>query len=510
MTFTKHFMRIKKFLRKHLKKFFPGFPVTFTDEMNVSITRRNTEEELGAAVKDMAKGKAPGHDGIPVEFFQQLWPTIGKKFYHMILRGIENGNFHEGVTKGLISLIPKEGDVRDLNNWRPIILLPVIYKKFAKTLQTRLQPMLTDVISPEQTTFLPLRFIMDNIVLTQETLHWARISRQPTVFLKLDFSKAYDKVSWRFIFHAMGMIGINEQFIRWVQLLFRNATATVNLNGNPGETFNIERGVRQGCPLAPYLFLIVGEALTHMIKKAVTEGRIRGVFLPGGKKHQCISQYADDSSLMIRGVKKDIDEMVRILKTFSEASGMEINWTKSCAYWYDKYTHKPDWLAGYNWKWAEEGDLSKLLGTPFGLNLNTPDVDSFLYSKISKKLDYWSTMKLSLAGRIVICNQVLLSTLWFFIMVWGGSNKILKKIRGAIRNYLWSGKEQHSRTRVSWRECCLRKRDGGLGLVDPEEAKTSLLCKWIIKAMEPGSPICNLCYGTGWLGSNRRKGEAGV
>jgi hypothetical protein len=95
-------------------------------------------------------------------------------------------------------------------------------------------------------------------------------------------------------------------------------------------------------------------------------------------------------------------------------------------------------------------------------------------------------MKLSLVGRIVLCNQVLLSTLWFFITVWGGSNKVLRKIRGAIRNYMWSGKDQFTRTRVSWQECCLKKKYGGLGLVDPEEAKTSLLCKWIVKAMEPG------------------------
>ena len=101
-------------------------------------------------------------------------------------------------------------------------------------------------------------------------------------------------------------------------------------------------------------------------------------------------------------------------------------------------------------------------------------------------------MKLSLAGRIVICNQVLLSTLWFFITVWGGSNNILEKIRGAIRNYLWSGKEQLTRTRVSWKECCVKKKYGGFGLVDPEEAKISLLCKWIVKASEPRESILQL------------------
>lgn len=106
--------------------------------------------------------------------------------------------------------------------------------------------------------------------------------------------------------------------------------------------------------------------------------------------------------------------------------------------------------------------IVKLLGTPCGLNLNTPDVDMFLYRKISKKLDYWSRMKLALVGKVIICNSVLLSTLWLFIMVWGGSNKVLGKIQGAICNYLWHGKEQLMRTKVSWKEYCMKKKYGGL------------------------------------------------
>ena len=89
----------------------------------------------------------------------------------MILKGIEERQLHEEVTKGLIWLIPKEGDSKDLNYWRSITLIPVNYKTFAKTLQIILQPMLKTVISPEQITYLPLRFILDNIVLTQKILH---------------------------------------------------------------------------------------------------------------------------------------------------------------------------------------------------------------------------------------------------------------------------------------------------------------------------------------------------
>ena len=422
----------KEITEEAMAKALEGFSTTFPPAIIEAISKEITEEELGHAVTSMAKRKAPGHDGIPTEYFQKLWSTIGKDLHLMILNGMREGKLHEGVTKGLISLISKEGDSKDLNYWRPITLLPVTYKIFAKLLQTRLQPMLRDVISLDQTAFLPLRFILDNIVLTQETLHWARTSKQPTIFLKLDFSKAYDKVSWHFLFKAMKAMDICEEFIKWVKLLFTNASAAVNLNGTLESHFKIERGVRQGCPLAPYLFLIVGEVLIHMVKKAVDEGRLRGVYLPGGKKQHYISQYADDSSFMVRGTKEDVDEFVKILETFSEASGMEINWEKSSAYWFDRHIPKSEWLLSYNWKWAEEGDLSKLLGTPFGLNLDTKDIDQFLYNKIAKKFVYWRSMKLSLAGRIVICNQVLLSTLWFFITVWGGSNKALRRIRGAI------------------------------------------------------------------------------
>ena len=121
-----------------MEEVFTGFPVTFNDTMNVTITKAITERELAAVVRDMAKGKAPGHDGLPIEFFQRLWPTIGVDFHKMLIGSMEKRNLHDGVTKGLISLIPKDGDAKDLNHWRPITLLPVIYKIFAKTLQMRL------------------------------------------------------------------------------------------------------------------------------------------------------------------------------------------------------------------------------------------------------------------------------------------------------------------------------------------------------------------------------------
>ena len=146
----------KEIIDETLMEVMKGLPAPFTDAMNETLDQEITEKELRSATNAMAKGKAPGHHGIPIEFFQKFWPTIGQDFHRMIITSIEEGKLHDGITKGLISLILKEGDNKDLNYWRPITLLTVSYKIFAKTLQLRLQPMLRDIISPEQTTFLPL------------------------------------------------------------------------------------------------------------------------------------------------------------------------------------------------------------------------------------------------------------------------------------------------------------------------------------------------------------------
>ena len=140
----------------------------------------------------------------------------------------------------------------------------------------------------------------------------------------------------------MHKMNISGKFINWVLLLFGNVLAAVNLNGCLGNNFKVERGVRQGCPIALYLFLIIEEALIHTIKKAITKGKLKGITLPGGKKQQSISQYADNSSFMVRGEKKYVDKLVRLLKVFSATLAMEINWKKSSAYWFDKYIHKPE------------------------------------------------------------------------------------------------------------------------------------------------------------------------
>jgi len=140
---------------------------------------------------------------------------------------------------------------------------------------------------------------------------------------------------------------------------------------------------------------------------------------------------------------------VSLIDHFRTATGLLVNWTKSIGYWFVA-TPRPSCTDLFDLTWVPLGSLSTLLGAPFGITLATPNVDNFLKQKISKKISYWSSQRLSLAGRATVVNAVLLSSLYFFIAIWCGSLQVIRAIRGDLRNYLWSSSKHLCRARVAW------------------------------------------------------------
>lgn len=161
----------------------------------------------------------------------------------MVQNTIQKGFYPASEVRGTTSLLHKGGSRRSFGNYRPITLLNVTYKIYANLLQKILQPILMELISADQTCSLPLRYIVDNILLVQETLTWAKTSHQPLLLLKLDFAKAYDRVSWQFLFQAMNRLGFDQTFVHMTCLLFTEASAIVSVNGEATNTFSIKRGV---------------------------------------------------------------------------------------------------------------------------------------------------------------------------------------------------------------------------------------------------------------------------
>lgn len=246
--------------------------------------------------------------------------------------------------------------------------------------------------------------------------------------------------------------------------------------------------MRQGCQLAPYLFLIAAEALNAMVKKGVSIGTVKGIKLPRGVRQQVLAQYADDTSFTLLGEEVPVKALITLLDCFCLASGLVLNWGKSCGYWSSAITvARPPWTQQLNVVWVDEASTNKLLGTPFGMKLAALFVDSFMQDRVTKKLQYWCTSMVNSTGRGMIVSSVLLSSLIFFASIWGGTKDGIKKVTSSIRNYMWSGALLQARTKFAWLQCCQPKDKGGINVVNPQDAVMALMVKWVLKACEPGT-----------------------
>lgn len=185
-----------------------------------------------------------------------MWDLVGVGVTEFFQDSLAEGQVEGSLKLGLYSLIPKGGSQSLLKNFRTISVMPNLHKITAKTLANRIQPLLPRIIQPTQTAFVKDRCILDNIVLlASEAIDWACESKQDLVIILLDFEKAYDRVKWTFLEAAMSKMGFADTWIRWTSSLYRVAESAILVNGQKTKRISIQRSVRQGCPLAPFLYL---------------------------------------------------------------------------------------------------------------------------------------------------------------------------------------------------------------------------------------------------------------
>lgn len=240
-----------------------------------------------------------------------------------------SGKLPRELDTSQITLIPKQGDRSLIHNYRPISLLGTVYKILAKTLANRLLSNLPRWIRRSQTGFVAGRCIFDNVFLAVEVMEWAEESHQDLVLMLLDFEKAYDRISWGFLEAALARLGFFNKWINIIMTLNREAAATININGQQGPIFLLEQTVRQGCPLAPYLFLFAADILGYMLEDP--QRNILGLTLPDNTKFNN-QMFADDTALYLKGNPENLTRTMTTLNRYCEASGAKVNWHKQVPY----------------------------------------------------------------------------------------------------------------------------------------------------------------------------------
>ena len=228
-----------------------------------------TLNEASRILHNMKSNKSPGSNGFSSEFLKVFWKYIGTFVVRSINHGYRNNMLSITQRHGVnITLLPKGDKPKQyLKNWRPITLLNTVYKIASGCIAARFKRYLDKIINPDQTGFLPNRYIGENTRLIYDIMHYTEEEDIPGLLLLIDFEKAFDTVSWNFIEKTLNFFNFGPSIRKWVNLFNTNISSTVNQGGDLSKTFDIQRGCRQGDPLAPYIFLICSEILAIQIRK---------------------------------------------------------------------------------------------------------------------------------------------------------------------------------------------------------------------------------------------------
>ncbi|GBG92827.1 hypothetical protein CBR_g57347 [Chara braunii] len=287
-----------------------------------------TAQELAAALVDMPAAKAPGLDGMPVEHLKLCFELLGP----FLLQGFnEVWTAQEALPPDFalatVILIHKKGPLSEVRNWRPISLLLAPYKLLAKVMANRLATLLPQIVDEMQTGFISGRHIITSLLLARQVLWQAQRSHPPLAFVMLDFEKAYDRVSWPFLWQALLRRGLGCQFVNMVITLFSAAESRLLINGFLTQRIKVTRSVRQGCPLSPALYALFIEHLHDMLH---ANRDLIGLPLPHGKQLKS-SAFADDTGAITALTPTSVRALTTQIGRFERYADAKLNWHKSVA-----------------------------------------------------------------------------------------------------------------------------------------------------------------------------------
>nr|GEW78193.1 RNA-directed DNA polymerase, eukaryota [Tanacetum cinerariifolium] len=326
--FHDHFeARFKKPITNRLKLNFP-FNKRLLHDQATDLERRVSRDEIRMAVWNCGEIKSPGPDGFTFEFFSRYWDFVGPDFCEAVEHFFVNGSFSKGCNSFFVALIPKVMDAKFVNDYRPISLIGSVYKVVTKILANRLAVVIADIVSDTQSAFIVERQILDGPFIINEVLHWCKRKNKKAMFFKVDFAKAYDSVRWDYLIDVLEAFGFCPTWCKWIRGTFCFAKASVLVNGSPSNEFQFHRGLKQGDPLSPYLFILVMESLPLSFSRAVEEGLFKGICLNGSVSISHLF-YADDAMFIGEWSDANLRGIINILKCFFLASGLQININKS-------------------------------------------------------------------------------------------------------------------------------------------------------------------------------------
>jgi len=341
-----------------------------------------------------------------------------------------------------------------------------MYKILSKVLAGRIKKVLTCVIDDCQSAFLKNRGILDSVLMANEVVEDLRRGGKSGLCLKVDFEKAYNSVRWEFLYDFLKRMGFDSRWIMWIQGCLESATVFVLVNSSPAEEFKPSRGLRQGDPLAPFLFLVVAEGLAGLVRQAGKANLLSGLKIGRKEVELNILQFADDTLFLCQDSFSNVITLKSILRGFEIASILKINFHKSKLTGINVLKSNLDCYAK-TLNCGQMGVPFNYLGLEVGGNPRKKKFWEPVLNKLKSRLSVWKGRFLSMAGRLCLIKFVLSVVPLYYLSLFKAPDVVCKSIIGIQRRFLWGwGKDKSSISWISWKELCKSKEEGGLGIRD--------------------------------------------
>uniref|UniRef100_A0A803QAN8 Reverse transcriptase domain-containing protein n=1 Tax=Cannabis sativa TaxID=3483 RepID=A0A803QAN8_CANSA len=416
-----------------------------TPEQAKLLTSPVTKEDVKKVVFEISGNKAPAPDGFFSFFFHDNWELVGEDVYRAVSSFLSSGKILKEINSTILTMIA------------------------TKILCSRLKWILPDLISKSQGGFIQGRFIGHNIMICQDLVrHYGRKSNKENCMIKLDLQKAYDTVEWEFIEEMLIGLQFPSLFIKTVMNCVRSPRFSIMFNGSTHGFFEAKRGLRQGDPMSPLLFVLGMEYLSRILQEVGDKNDF--IF------HERCSElkvnhlaFADDVMLFCNGDFKSIFYLLQGLKLFSLTSGLQPNPQKSAIYCSNVPQEEVSRVllaSGFSLK-----DMPfTYLGVPICAKRISGNECIALAEKMTARIRTWSSRNLSFAARVVLINSVLMAIHAYWCQVFILPKKVIRHLESICKAFLWKGQACATGPGlIAWESLCQSKATRGQPLVEMDQ-----------------------------------------
>ncbi|GJY31196.1 RNA-directed DNA polymerase, eukaryota [Tanacetum coccineum] len=397
-----------------------------------------SKEEIKQAVWDCGLDKSPGPDGFTFGFYRRFWNLIECDVEDAVIHFYKNGFCHKGGNSSFIDLIPKKQGANMVNDFRPISLIGSLYKIITKLLANRLAFVINELVSDCQSAFISKRHILDGPFILNEVIHWCKAKKKNSMIFKVDFEKAFDSVRWDFLEDVMKNFGFGPRWCDWIMSCLKSSKGSVLVNGSPTPEFHFYKGLKQGDPLSPFLFILVMETLHLSFENVVNAGLFKGVLLDDSMQLTHLF-YADDVIFLGQWCTSNIFVLMLVLDCFFFVA------SRPCIKIHKSFS-------------KEALDGASLLSVLWLIQqLFTLDARLFLplFCYLGCKCGNWV--------RLTLLKSVLGATPLYYMSLYIAPKQVIKKLE-SIRSHFFNGAEPTVRkiSLFKWENVLAAKEMGGL------------------------------------------------